>query len=1135
MSRTIRISTVLALLFGLILFQLPLLGIDSYKIDAVEANEFSQFVQPRSNFESLILEDVEGSNDLLLSEDTYNCYETLSSSEQNDMFLAEIKFSEALFAEEIQALVESHEVIPRTLIYHWGTHTGWYPVGSINTIYEDIQSFHQNHDDFLNTLLEKQMDNQLDSEQEDMVNAQSRTRLISEIQQQREIIDNTGFKISGLEIFGTKNTVTELESISEIEVARCINLVTVESQGFVDSTDSTFEVSDSPDPDTWVPAGISVIVEDDNYIYSQIIWNDTSGFDNTYLGYEHDIQIIDKDFFRCESFEMLDLPLDGHGEWEECRGPAYSNLPGAYLDTLYEDWDNDTELYTIGSSFSNQILPREIYYTYIDVKNENSDNSSSEVRVTPQLGRWASDTWNPTYWYFCAQYAGYLGPPQACIFGVESSLQIPKFTVFRASSTIFHWGLVILSPTSDFPVTVGPYNAPSTFELIVTKPGMGMSKNDFSISIGDKSISSENIVAFSEEAYGYKLEVTAPTQSSNGSYDLTVTANGFEDTVENAIKYQDVPKVDVFLLVDLSSSFTDDLPIFQAQAPSIIASLKSAYPDIRFGLGSFVDYPINPFGWQVCGDYAYKRIIDLTSDSATILDSIYNLEIYCGRDLAESQLSALYQVATGAGQDLSSQGYAAASIPSGQQANFRDDAVKLILLWTDAGFHLPGDPGDIPYPGPSFNETINAILSLNSPTVAGIASQKEEGSTNSSSFVKVIGISSGTDAVSDLNQLALGTNAIAPAEGVDCDGDGIIDLGPGQPLVCNVLASGEGVGDAITTLVDAGVNDPAYRVYLPIIVSPATAVSPPYAPNNLSALSLDSSRIHLTWNDNSENELGFAIYDGAALVATVEKNITSYTVNNLEANSSHCYKVYAYNNYGVSTFTSVSCASTYIEKLLGLVTENGSPVAGETVELRYFNGSAWTTYSNTITDSGGNYAFTNLPILNGNTYLYVRWLNTSSNSDRLSSWSCWTIFNSTSGSESFVCNFDISGINMLLPAHGTTVSLPYTFSWERRLVTSDSYEINIADVIDLDPYWWTAPSLGYVESYTMSSLPDGFAPNELYGWWMWVYGPDGYGVSYYYYNVTFSNAGEAIISATPMIDYKQLNGLEILIPENQGG
>jgi hypothetical protein len=243
------------------------------------------------------------------------------------------------------------------------------------------------------------------------------------------------------------------------------------------------------------------------------------------------------------------------------------------------------------------------------------------------------------------------------------------------------------------------------------------------------------------------------------------------------------PAVDVYLLVDLSGSFGDDLPVFKAQAPTIISTLKESFPNIRFGLGSFEDYPIPPFGDAGSGDVAYRRNIDLTFDTPAVEAVISGLFTRFGDDTPQSQLPALFQAATGEGQDLSGVGFPGASIPPGQQANFRTADAKLFLLWTDASFHQPGDPGAIPYPGPSFGETVDAILALDPP--------------------QVIGISSGGGGLADLEAIAAATNAFAPPGGVDCDGDGQVDLLEGDPRVCTIAFSGQGISEAIIALVEA--------------------------------------------------------------------------------------------------------------------------------------------------------------------------------------------------------------------------------------------------------------------------------------------------------------------------------------------
>jgi hypothetical protein len=66
----------------------------------------------------------------------------------------------------------------------------------------------------------------------------------------------------------------------------------------------------------------------------------------------------------------------------------------------------------------------------------------------------------------------------------------------------------------------------------------------------------------------------------------------------------------------------------------------------------------------------------------------------------------------------------------------------------------------------------------------------------------------------------------------------------------------------------------------------------------------------LTWQDNANDETGFALFDGDIFVANVTANTTSYIIDGLLSNSYHCYHIYAFNNAGDSTWTDWACTTT---------------------------------------------------------------------------------------------------------------------------------------------------------------------------------------------------------------------------------
>lgn len=91
---------------------------------------------------------------------------------------------------------------------------------------------------------------------------------------------------------------------------------------------------------------------------------------------------------------------------------------------------------------------------------------------------------------------------------------------------------------------------------------------------------------------------------------------------------------------------------------------------------------------------------------------------------------------------------------------------------------------------------------------------------------------------------------------------------------------------------------------------------PPRTPSNLDASLDKSTAISINWTDNSSDELGFKImrkrYIGGtySLLATVDKNTTTYTDTGLKADSNYYYKVYAYNYAGASDYSNETYATT---------------------------------------------------------------------------------------------------------------------------------------------------------------------------------------------------------------------------------
>ncbi|MDQ3953627.1 MAG: hypothetical protein M3279_11810 [Actinomycetota bacterium] len=214
--------------------------------------------------------------------------------------------------------------------------------------------------------------------------------------------------------------------------------------------------------------------------------------------------------------------------------------------------------------------------------------------------------------------------------------------------------------------------------------------------------------------------------------------------------------LDVFFLVDVSDSMEPTIAGLRSGMNEIVEELGEAKIDVQFGVGSYKDYPIPGFGEPVAGDYPYRLDRAIGPADAEFTQALESLQSSGGGDLPESQLTGVYQAATGAGDP----GF----VDPGQGAGFRRDALPVIVHMTDAGFH--NTPA---HPSPSLDD-VAATLRNKGMYHIGLG---------------VWGKNGNVAAVRDLTALSDLSESTAPAP-VDCDGDGTDDIAAGEPLVCDV-------------------------------------------------------------------------------------------------------------------------------------------------------------------------------------------------------------------------------------------------------------------------------------------------------------------------------------------------------------
>ena len=265
--------------------------------------------------------------------------------------------------------------------------------------------------------------------------------------------------------------------------------------------------------------------------------------------------------------------------------------------------------------------------------------------------------------------------------------------------------------------------------------------------------------------------------------DLTMTVGDTQDVTKEVTTPPGPHNLDLTLMIDLSGSYWDDLPVLSAMAPVLYDHITGS-PDVdsaTFGIASFVDFPLTPWGYLPAGDYVYKLDLDLTSDKTAWVNGVAGLSTYSGNDWPQNQYEALYQAATGEGLDVEIDGdYTDPwDVMPGLAPSWRANTTHVIAITTDYPFHVPGDslcddnstttPCPLLYPGHNRDQVVDAL------NAAGI---------------KIIGIKAGPEVGPELDDLAAAT---------------------GGTVVTTDTAS-EGIGDAIIAALDELTSDVTYEI-----------------------------------------------------------------------------------------------------------------------------------------------------------------------------------------------------------------------------------------------------------------------------------------------------------------------------------
>lgn len=236
--------------------------------------------------------------------------------------------------------------------------------------------------------------------------------------------------------------------------------------------------------------------------------------------------------------------------------------------------------------------------------------------------------------------------------------------------------------------------------------------------------------------------------------------------------------VDVLFLVDASGSMRDEIDNIRERLGAVVVpGVRAAIPDAWFGLALAGEFPVDPHGPP--GVLPYALSVPMTSDSRRIESALTGVPSWGNFDDPEAQIEALYQAATGEGIDPWVPPSVGCATGGAGGACFRESALPVIVLITDAPFHN-GPPGVPPVDDYDFAEE----LSQPHTYAQALAALDERGAL-------VIGLgatdSSRPSTLPHLQAIARDTGAVAAS---------------GAPLAFDIGSTGDGVGTGIVAAIE---------------------------------------------------------------------------------------------------------------------------------------------------------------------------------------------------------------------------------------------------------------------------------------------------------------------------------------------
>ncbi|XP_037313457.2 integrin beta-2 [Pungitius pungitius] len=197
-----------------------------------------------------------------------------------------------------------------------------------------------------------------------------------------------------------------------------------------------------------------------------------------------------------------------------------------------------------------------------------------------------------------------------------------------------------------------------------------------------------NLKIHKRESLSNSFNEQEPVQLSPQKISLRLRP-GLPTTFSVSFKRVEGYPVDLYYLMDLSYSMKDDLENVKELGKDLFAALKKITKYAKIGFGAFVDKTVLPYtntnkekllkpcdeNYQQCqAAFGYRHVLSMTSTEEEFKSKVTEQFISGNLDSPEGSLDAMMQAAL-----------------CGDKIGWRNSSTRLIVLTTDAGFHMAGD------------------------------------------------------------------------------------------------------------------------------------------------------------------------------------------------------------------------------------------------------------------------------------------------------------------------------------------------------------------------------------------------------------------------------------------------------------